>query len=165
MNKTAIFPGTFDPITHGHIDLVNRATQLFDHVLLAVTAGAGKSPAFSLEERIRLAQEVFADNPHVSIEPLSGLLVDFMQQRNINIVVRGIRALADVQYEFQLATMNQLMKPNLETVFLKPDERFSHISSTIVREIAAKGGENTLGDLTLFVPPIVVAAFQDQKNK
>lgn len=156
---SAVYPGTFDPVTYGHIDLVTRATQLFDQVILAVTVGAGKSPAFPLEQRLALAAEVFADNSRVEIVPFSGLLVDFMQQRNICVILRGIRTLADLQYEFQLATMNQLMKANIETVFLKTADKYAHISSTIVREIAAKGGDNTLGDLSLFVPATVVAAF------
>ncbi len=159
MNHTAIFPGTFDPLTFGHVDLVHRALQLFDKVIIAMTAGTGKSPAFTATERLSLAQLVFADSPKVQALTFSGLLVDFMQENDIRFVLRGIRTLADVEYEFQLATMNGLMKPGIETVFLQTAPQYAHISSTIVREIAAKSNPKSLGDLSLFVPPPVVEAF------
>lgn len=159
-SKIAVYPGTFDPITYGHIDIIERGTQLFDKVIVAVTAGTGKAPALSSEQRITLTQQVFATNPRVEIVPFTGLLVDFMQERDIRFVLRGIRNVADMQHEFQLATMNRIMKPDMETVFLKADERFAHVSSTIVREIAAKTSPGSLGDLSLFVPPLVVEALK-----
>lgn len=162
--NTAVYPGTFDPVTYGHIDLVERASHLFEAIIIAVSAGAGKTPAFSLEQRLALTAQVFAHNPRVKVAPFNGLLVDFMQTNNIQVVLRGLRTLADVQYEFQLATMNQLMKSGIETVFLKTADQYAHISSTIVREIAVKGGEQSLGDLALFVPPVVVEAFAKRKT-
>ncbi len=160
LNNTVVYPGTFDPITFGHIDLVERATQLFERVVIAVAAGTGKSPAFTLEQRLALITQVFVHNPRVEVTPFTGLLVDFMRAHDIQIILRGIRTLADVQYEFQLATMNQLMDAKIETVFLKTADQYAHISSTIVREIAAKGDDHSLGDLALFVPPVVVDAFK-----
>jgi pantetheine-phosphate adenylyltransferase len=158
MKKTAIFPGTFDPLTLGHIDLINRATQLFDTVTIAIATGVGKIPAFTLEERLSLTQAIFQNYPQVRTTSFSGLLVDFMQENAIQVVIRGIRNLADAEYELQLATINQAMKPDIETVFLPTHPKYAHISSTAVREIAAKGG--SLAHLSLFVPPLVVEAFK-----
>lgn len=161
VSKIAVYPGTFDPITYGHIDIIERGAQLFDKVIVAVTAGTGKSPLLSPEQRIALAQQVFATNSRVEVVPFTGLLVDFMQNRGIHSVLRGIRNVADMQHEFQLATMNKIMKPDMETVFLQANERFAHVSSTIVREIAAKAQPGSLGDLSLFVPPLVATALQN----
>ncbi len=160
MMATILYPGTFDPITHGHVNLVQRATGLFDEVILAIAASAGKSPTFSLSERVALAREVFADYPQVQIDTYSGLLVEFMRQKGTRLILRGIRALTDMDYEFQLANMNQCLDPTIETLFLKSDERFTHVSSTIVREIASMGG-----NLSPFVPEPVVAAYQKLYNK
>lgn len=160
-SKIAVYPGTFDPITYGHIDIIERGVQLFDKVVVAVTAGTGKSPLLSPEQRIALAQQVFATNSRVEVVPFTGLLVDFMQNRGIQYVLRGIRNVADMQHEFQLATMNKIMKPDMETVFLQANERFAHVSSTIVREIAAKAQPGSLGDLSLFVSPLVATALQN----
>jgi pantetheine-phosphate adenylyltransferase len=161
VSRIAVYPGTFDPITYGHIDIIERGVQLFNKVVVAVTAGTGKSPLVSPEQRIALAQQVFAANLRVEVVPFTGLLVDFMQNRGIQYVLRGIRNVADMQHEFQLATMNKIMKPEMETVFLQANERFAHVSSTIVREIAAKAQPGSLGNLSLFVPPLVATALQN----
>lgn len=163
IKKTAIFPGTFDPITLGHVDLIQRSLALFDTVLVAITAGTGKTPAFSLEERLSLIKAIFPNNPNVKAEPFSGLLVDLMQTHHIQVVIRGLRTLADAEYEFQLATMNRSMQPQVETIFLQTDPKYAHISSTVVREIAAKSTIESLDNLSLFVPPPVVQAFKKLK--
>jgi pantetheine-phosphate adenylyltransferase len=161
--KIAVYPGTFDPITYGHINIAERASHLFDEVIIAIAANVGKSPLFSLEERIGFIKQIFIKIPHIKVESFSGLLVKFMEKKHAKIVLRGIRTSGDMEYEFQLAVANRHLKPDIETVFLKPDERFTHISSSIVREIATMGG-----NLTPFVPPTVMTAFENkfkQKNK
>lgn len=155
MKKIAVYPGTFDPITHGHISMVKRATCLFDEVIIAIAASVDKSPIFSLEQRVAMTTEIFSSMPQVKVTAFSGLLVNFMTENHAQIVLRGIRTSGDMEYEFQLAVANRYLKPDIETVFLKPDEKFSYISSSIVREIAAMGG-----DLTAFVPPPVIEAFK-----
>lgn len=159
MKKNAIFPGTFDPITFGHVDLVQRALRLFDHITIAMTTGAGKAPTFPIAQRLSLAEELFTDYSQVKVTAFSGLLVDYMQQQNIQFILRGIRTLADIEYEFQLATMNHQIQPDIETIFLPTAPEFTHISSSIVRDIASKGGQNIRQQLALFVPSPVVEAF------
>lgn len=156
-NVLAIYPGTFDPITRGHEDVVRRACSLFDHVLIAVAAGYHKKTLFSLDERIAMAREVFAGDPQVSVESYSGLLRDFVVARGGKAVVRGLRAVTDFDYEFQLAGMNRNLMPEVETVFLTPDGRYQFISSTFVREIALLGGE-----VDKFVAPQVLARLKDK---
>lgn len=155
--KTAIYPGTFDPITHGHISMVERAVKLFDEVIVAIAASASKTPMFSLSQRVALGTEIFSNLSQVRVLPFSGLLVQFMAEQGACIVLRGIRTAGDMEYEFQLATANRCLMPEMETVFLKPDEQFAHVSSSIVREIAMMGG-----DLVPFVPAQVIAAFEAQ---
>lgn len=137
----AIYPGTFDPITLGHEDVVRRATQLFDQVIIAVAAGHHKKTMFSLHERMEMVREAAAPYPHVTVESFSGLLRDFVVARGGKAMVRGLRAVTDFDYEFQLAGMNRSLMPNVETVFLTPSDKFQFISSTFVREIATLGGE------------------------
>jgi pantetheine-phosphate adenylyltransferase len=149
-NVIAVYPGTFDPITRGHEDVVRRATQLFDRVIMAVAAGHHKKAMFSLEERIDMAREVVKDYPHVEVESFSGLLRDFVVARGAKAMVRGLRAVTDFDYEFQLAGMNRSLMPQVETVFLTPSDRYQFISSTFVREIATLGGE-----VDKFVSPMV----------
>lgn len=157
MEKTVIYPGTFDPLTHGHVQLVERALRLFDTVVLAIAASAAKTPLFSLAERQHIAEMVFAEYPGVKVVSFSGLIVDFMRERNIRVMIRGIRTISDMEYEFRLATMNQCMYPEMETIFLKPEARFAHISSTVIREIARMGG-----DLSAFVPEAVLTALKNR---
>jgi pantetheine-phosphate adenylyltransferase len=150
MGHTAVYPGTFDPITLGHEDLVRRASRLFDRVVLAVADSRAKKPFFTLDERVEMAREVLKDVPNVEVTGFSGLLMKFVQDRGARVVVRGLRAVSDFEYEFQLAGMNRGMYPDVETVFLTPGEQFMFISATIVREISVLGG-----DTTKFVPPFV----------
>ncbi len=137
----AVYPGTFDPITLGHEDIVRRAAQLFDRVIVAVAAGHHKKTMFSLAERIDMAREAVKIYPSVQVESFSGLMRDFVVARDAKAMVRGLRAVTDFDYEFQLAGMNRTLMPDVETVFLTPGDRFQFISSTFVREIATLGGE------------------------
>ena len=150
MSHTAIYPGTFDPITLGHEDLARRAARLFDQVVLAVADSRTKRPFFSLDERVEMARHVLHDLPNVEVVGFSGLLMRFVQDRGARVVVRGLRAVSDFEYEFQLAGMNRGLYPDVETVFLTPGEQFMFISATIVREISVLGG-----DTSKFVPPFV----------
>jgi len=159
MTKIAVYPGTFDPVTHGHVSMVKRAAGLFDEVIVAIAASVGKTPMFSLAQRVAMATEIFSSIPQVKVMAFSGLLVNFMEEKRADVILRGIRTSGDMEYEFQLAVANRYLKPDVETVFLKPDEQFAHISSGIVREIALMGG-----DLTPFVPLSVITAFKAQKR-
>jgi len=150
MNRHAVYPGTFDPITNGHQDLVRRAASIFDRVVVAIAANPGKTPLFSLEVRVDLAARVLADLPNVTVKGYSGLTVDFARENNLSVVVRGLRAVSDFEFEFQLANMSRHISRDIETVFLTPQEQFTFISSTLVREIAVLGG-----DVSEFVHPIV----------
>ncbi len=154
MNRSAVYPGTFDPITRGHEDLVRRAATIFDRVVVAIAANPGKTPLFSIEERVDLARRVLADVPGVEVQGYSGLTVDFARQHGIAVIVRGLRAVSDFEFEFQLANMTRHISPGVETVFLTPKEQFTFVSSTLVREIATLGG-----DVSEFVHPLVQAAF------
>jgi pantetheine-phosphate adenylyltransferase len=150
MKRKAVYPGTFDPITRGHEDLVRRAARLFDHVVLAVADSRAKRPLFTLSERVDIARETLKDLENVSVAGFSGLLMSFVQQQNARIVVRGVRAISDFEYEFQLAGMNRGMYPEVETVFMTPGEQYMFISGTLVREISILGG-----DVRKFVSPYV----------
>jgi pantetheine-phosphate adenylyltransferase len=150
MNHTAVYPGTFDPVTSGHEDLARRASRLFDRVILAVADSRAKKPFFTLDERVEMAREVLKDLPNIQVVGFSGLLMKFVQDQGARVVVRGLRAVSDFEYEFQLAGMNRGMYPDVETVFLTPGEQFMFISATIVREISVLGG-----DTSKFVPPFV----------
>jgi pantetheine-phosphate adenylyltransferase len=149
-SNSAVYPGTFDPITLGHEDLARRASRLFDRVILAVADSRAKKPFFALDERVEMAREVLKDLPNVEIMGFSGLLMRFVQEQGARVVVRGLRAVSDFEYEFQLAGMNRGMYPDVETIFLTPGEQFMFISATIVREISVFGG-----DTSKFVPPHV----------
>jgi pantetheine-phosphate adenylyltransferase len=151
----AMYPGTFDPITNGHHDLVRRAASIFDHVVVAVASNPGKAPLFTVEERVDLARQVLQDVPNVEVTGYSGLTVDFAVKRGLRVVVRGLRAVSDFEFEFQLATMNRHLSDKVDYVFLTPAEQFNFISSTLVREIASFGG-----DVRQFVHPVVAAALQ-----
>jgi pantetheine-phosphate adenylyltransferase len=153
MGSRAMYPGTFDPFTNGHNDLVRRACRICDHVIVAIAANPGKAPLFSLDERVDLARRVLADVPNVEIMGYSGLTVQFARKHDLNVIVRGLRAVSDFEFEFQLATMNRHLSDEVETVFLTPTEQFNFISSTLIREIASLGG-----DIREFVPPLVAEA-------
>ncbi|EAS40580.1 phosphopantetheine adenylyltransferase [Photobacterium profundum] len=141
MTTRVIYPGTFDPITNGHLDLIERAAAMFDHVVVGIAASPSKKPLFDLPERVALTQAITKHLPNVEIVGFSGLLVDFAKESNANILVRGLRAVSDFEYEFQLANMNRRLMPELETVFLTPSEENSFISSTIVKEVALHKGD------------------------
>lgn len=156
MERTAIYPGTFDPITNGHADLVHRAAACFHRIIIAVAGSTGKATRFSLDQRVRLARETLRDLSNVEIESFDGLLVEFARQRGAHVILRGLRAVSDFEYEFQLASMNRKLAPGIETMFLTPDEGYTFISSSLVREIAALGG-----DVGGFVHPAVEAALKE----
>lgn len=156
MNR-ALYPGTFDPITKGHGDLVERAARLFDEVIIAVAASPKKNPLFSLERRVELAEAVCAHLPNVRVIGFTNLLAEFAQQQQANILIRGLRAVSDFEYEFQLANMNRQLAPQVESLFLTPSEQYSYISSTLVREIAALGG-----NINKFVHPVVAEALRER---
>ena len=155
--RSVVYPGTFDPITNGHIDLIERAAKLFDRVVVAVAEDTHKAPMFDTARRVRLAQETIGQLPGVEIVPFSGLLVSFARERGIGVIMRGLRAVSDFEFEFQLAGMNRRMAPDVETLFLTPAEQYAYISSSLVREISRLGG-----DVSTFVPPLVQAALRDR---
>ena len=157
MNNKAVYPGTFDPMTLGHEDLVRRAARLFDHVVLAVADSRTKRPLFSLAERIDMARDALSDVKNVTVEGFSGLLMNFVQEHGARVVMRGVRAVSDFDYEFQLAGMNRKLYPDVETVFMTPGEEHMFLSATLVREISVMGG-----DVSKFVSPTIAAGL---KNK
>lgn len=150
MNKKAVYPGTFDPMTLGHEDLVRRAARLFDHVVLAVADSKTKKPLFTLAERIDMARDTLKDVKNVTVEGFSGLLMQFVREHDALVVLRGVRAVSDFDYEFQLAGMNRKMHPEVETVFMTPGEEYMFLSATLVREISVMGG-----DVSKFVSPAI----------
>ena len=149
MTQRAIYPGTFDPMTKGHVDLIERACKLFDEIVIAIAASEAKNPLFTLDERIQIAEKIFVSNDKVKVVGFSGLLVDLAKDNDAKILIRGLRVVADFEYEFQLANMNRAMMPELESVFLTPKEQYSYISSSLVKEICKMGG-----DVSEFVDPI-----------
>lgn len=155
--QTVVYPGTFDPITNGHIDLVERAARLFDRVVVAIASSERKGPLFTLDERVKLARQTLSHLDNVEVTGFNILLTKFVTQQGSNCVLRGLRAVADFEYEFQLANMNRAICPDFESVFLTPAEDLSYISSSLVREIASLGG-----DVSPFVPPLVVAALKER---
>ena len=152
MSQRAIYPGTFDPMTKGHVDLIERACNLFDEIVIAIAASEAKNPLFTLDERIKIAEKIFKNNEKVKVTGFSGLLVDLAKDNNAKILIRGLRVVADFEYEFQLANMNRAMMPELESVFLTPKEQYSYISSSLVKEICKMGG-----DVSEFVDPIALS--------
>lgn len=155
MSTKAIYPGTFDPITLGHLDIVTRAAQMFDHLVVAIAASPSKKPMFDLDERVELAQLVIAHLPNVEVVGFSDLMANFARAQQANVLVRGLRAVSDFEYEMQLAHMNRHLLPTLESVFLMPSEGFSFVSSSLVKEVARHGG-----DVTAFLPAPVHQALQ-----
>jgi pantetheine-phosphate adenylyltransferase len=152
-NVLAIYPGSFDPVTNGHLDLIERGAKIFDRLIVSILRNLDKEPLFTLDERVEMMREVTRPWPNVEVDVFTGLLVDYAQLRNANVILRGIRAISDYEYELQMAMMNRKLKPDLETVFMMPAVAFSYLSSRLVREIAQLGGPLT--DLADLVPAVV----------
>ena len=157
--KRALTPGTFDPITNGHLDVITRASQLFDEVVVAVAASSGKNPLFSLDERVELARAATTHLENVRVEPFTGLLVDFAADIDATAIVKGLRAVSDFDYEFQIALINKKMNPELDTLFLTSSEKYTFLSSTVVKEMAAYGA-----DLSEFAPKEIIGDIIEKTN-
>lgn len=158
--KTAVYPGSFDPVTMGHLDIVERTSQIFDKVIIGVLNNRAKSPLFSVEERVNMLKEVTADFPNVEVQSFAGLLIDFVRKNEAQIIVRGLRAITDFEYELQMAQTNRVMAPEVDTLFLTTNLRYSYLSSSIVKEIAAGGG-----DISAFVHPYVAERMRMKLSK
>ena len=148
--RVAIYPGSFDPLTNGHVDIIERGSRIFDSIIVAILANVEKTPLFSEKERVEIIREVFRDRPNVKVETFNGLLVDYAKQKEAHVIVRGLRAVSDFEYEFQMALMNRHLEPGLETVFMMPAEQYTYISSRLIKEVFTLGGE-----ITGLVPAIV----------
>ena len=159
MKRNALYPGTFDPITNGHHELVRRAAGIFDRVVVAIAANPNKAPLFPLARRVELSRAVLADLPNVEVMGYSGLTVEFARAQDLNVILRGLRAVSDFEFEFQLANMSRHLAPEIETMFMTPQEQFTFISSTLVREVAILGG-----NVAEFVHPIVAEALRAHRR-
>jgi len=155
--RIAVYPGSFDPMTNGHVDLVRRGCHIFDRVLVAVLCNTEKAPLFSVEERVGMTRDVFRREPKVKVKAFSGLLVEFLRKERTNIVLRGLRVVSDFEYEFQMALMNRRLDPEVETVFLTPKEELSYLSSRLVKEVHRLGG-----DVSGLVPSLVYRALREK---
>jgi pantetheine-phosphate adenylyltransferase len=140
MSTLAVYPGSFDPLTNGHVDIIERGARLFDRIIVAILVNAEKAPLFTTAERVDIARKVFKDHANVEVDTFNGLLVDYVAKRKANVLVRGLRAVSDFEYEFQMALMNRHLKPSIETVFMMPDEKYSYISSRLIKEVFSLGG-------------------------
>ena len=161
--RIAIYPGSFDPLTNGHVDIIERGSRIFDQIIVAILGNVEKTPLFSESERIAILQHVFKGRANVKVETFSGLLVDYAQLKKASVIVRGLRAVSDFEYEFQMALMNRHLAPGIETVFMMPAEQYTYISSRLIKEVFTLGGE-----ITGLVPPIVedkLRAKQKAKKK
>lgn len=157
MEVAAVYAGTFDPVTYGHVDLVQRGRRVFDRLILAVAESGEKTPLFTLEERVEILKEAVKDMPGVEVDSFSGLLVDYMRSRGVRVVLRGLRAVSDFEYEFQIALTNRKLNEEVETIFMMPKEEYSYISSRILKEIVRLGG-----DVKDFVPPFVQKKLEEK---
>jgi pantetheine-phosphate adenylyltransferase len=140
MSTLAVYPGSFDPLTNGHVDIISRGARLFDRIIVAILVNAEKAPLFSMDERVEIARVVFADRANVEVDTFDGLLVDYVERRQAQVIVRGLRAVSDFEFEFQMALMNRRLKPNIETVFMMPAEQYTYISSRLIKEVFRLGG-------------------------
>ena len=156
----AIYPGSFDPLTNGHVDIIERGSRIFDSIIVAILVNSEKAPLFSEQERIDIISDVFKDRPNVKVETFHGLLVDYAQQKNASVIVRGLRAVSDFEYEFQMALMNRHLAPGLETVFMMPAEQYTYISSRLIKEVFSLGGA-----ISGLVPPVVEDRLRAKKSR
>jgi pantetheine-phosphate adenylyltransferase len=157
---TAVFPGSFDPITNGHLDIIERGLKVFERVIIAILVNAEKRSLFTTEERVQIIREAFKGSPRVSVDSFSGLLVDYAQRVGASVIVRGLRAISDFEYEFQMALMNRHLAPGVETVFMMPAEHYSYLSSRLVKEVFQLGG-----DVGSLVPPVVERRLREKYRK
>lgn len=155
----AVFPGSFDPITNGHVDIIRRGLSVFDSVTVAILVNQEKKPLFTVDERVGIIREVWADEPRVQVDTFSGLLVDYATRVGASVIVRGLRAISDFEYEFQMALMNRRLQPHVETVFMMPAEKYSYLSSRLVKEVFQLGG-----DINGLVPPVVLRHLHDKRD-
>ena len=160
MAKTAIYPGSFDPMTSGHVDLIQRAVQIFDRVIVAVLRNTHKDPLFPIEDRIAMIKAVTKNIKKVEVEAFDGLVIEFAKQKQVNVLIRGIRMISDFEYEFQMALTNRRLAPGIETVFLMPSEQYSFLSSTLIKEAAALGA-----DVSSFVPKVVEKKLKERLGR
>ena len=157
-SRLAVYPGSFDPLTNGHVDIIERGARLFDRIVLAILVNVDKSPLFSIEERVAILREVFADHPNVEVETFDGLLVDYARHRGADVIVRGLRAISDFEYEMQMALMNRHLSPEIETVFMMPAEQYTYLSARLAKEVFALGGS-----VAGLVPDVVATRLQMKK--
>ena len=155
----AIYPGSFDPLTNGHVDIIQRGSRLFDRIVVGVLLNIEKSPLFTVDERVDIAREVFSAYPNVEVDTFDGLLVDYARRKHASVIVRGLRAVSDFEYEMQMALMNRHLNPDVETVFMMPAEPYTYVSSRLVKEVVALGGS-----VTRLVPELVETRLRDKKH-
>lgn len=160
MKRTAIYPGSFDPVTFGHLDIIRRALKIFDRVIVSVFVHSGKKPLFTVPERVDMLKKALKNEKRVKIECFEGLLVDYARKKKTDVVIRGLRAISDLEYEFQIAAVNRTLYPNIETVFFMPRQRYTYLSSSVVRDIAHFGG-----DVSKLVPPHVAKAIEAKRKE
>ena len=160
MSTLAVYPGSFDPLTNGHVDIITRGARLFDRIVVAILVNAEKNPLFTMDERVDIARAVFKAHPNVEVDTFEGLLVDYMERRKAQVVVRGLRAISDFEFEFQMALMNRRLKPQIETVFMMPAEQYTYISSRLIKEVFSLGGR-----VEGLVPELVEARLRDKKGR
>ena len=141
MSTLAVYPGSFDPLTNGHVDIISRGGRLFDRIIVAILKNAEKSPLFTMEERVEITRAVFTHQPNVEVDTFDGLLVDYVERRKAQVIVRGLRAVSDFEFEFQMALMNQRLNPRIDTVFMMPAEQYTYISSRLIKEVFSLGGK------------------------
>lgn len=160
MSTLAVYPGSFDPLTNGHVDIIARGARLFDRIIVAILVNAEKSPMFTMDERVETARTVLKNHPNVEVDTFEGLLVDYVARRRAQVIVRGLRAVSDFEFEFQMALMNQRLNASVETVFMMPSEKYTYISSRLIKEVFALGGQ-----IEGLVPELVEARLRDKRRE